>query len=480
MRHNRIYFGLLCFCIAVAGIYIIFNFSSAIAQTAQNVLDPNARVNFTEVKVGSTECSALSAVNTTDHSLTISNLNFSVGADFFKLTDTISLPRTLEIGESVILGKICFTSKVPNKEYVGYVNVTFNPHLHSDDGEIRIYATTEIDSSILIPCFSVSFDSTTFGPVFYGGKAYRTMNVTNNKDITKTLRCIDFTIGDASVFTGVGKQFPLEIPSHQTRQVHLAFSPLAPHNDGSDKFRSNVKIESMDGNAECSPDFDLFGIAKKSTDMNTINPFDRSSILPTLMMTGSTEIFGQTFLFQNTDTINLKVMSILLDSTYAHFTLEPKGACAGLPMTAIPGEIMEVRISLDAADSAKMYGNKLRFILGDGLAPLVYPIEAMRIDDQAGIHAKNSSPESFTFTTIPNPSSGSITIEISGTNKADVEIFSADGKSVFSQKNILSWTWSGKNAVGINVPSGNYFIHVMTLNAEGKEITKTKQVAIVR
>ena len=480
MKYIRIRFGLLCFCIAIAGFVTSIDPTSAEAQQAQNVLDQNAHVNFSEVRVGSTECQPLIASNTTDQPLTISHINFSVGSEFFTLSDTTSLPKILEAGQSVILGNVCFTSKAANKEYVGYINITFNPHTHSDDGEIRIDAITETDSSLLSHCFTVAFDSTTFGPVFYGAKSYRTMNVTNNKDTLKTIRCIDFTIGDANVFSGEGKQFPLEVPPHQTRQIHLVFSPLAPHLDGTNNFRSNVKIESMDATDGCSPDFDIYGTAIKSTDMNTLNAFDRHAILPTLKMTGTTEIFGRMFLFQNTDSVNLRVMTILLDSTYAHFTLEPMGVCTGLPMTAIPGEIMEVRISLDASDSGAMYTNKLRFVLGNGMAPLVYPVEAMRIADQSGVHPSNLPDSPFTFSAIPNPSSGSITIEISGSNKADIDIFSTDGKHITSEKSLTSWTWNGKNSAGINVPSGNYLIRAITHDANGKEITKTKQVAIVR
>lgn len=478
MKHNRIQLGWLCFAIAALGICI--DLTSANAQQSQNVLAPNPQITFNKVKVGSTERVPLTATNTTGHQLIIGSVSFSVSSVFIILTDTIILPKVLESGESVVLGNVCFTSRSPNEEYVSYIKVSFSPHLHSDDGEIRIHATTETDSTLLIPCLSVNFDSSLFGPVFYGGKANRTMNVTNNKDTQITIRCIDFTLGDANVFSGAGKQFPLDVPQHETRQIHLAFTPLAPHSDGSDNFRSKVKIESMDATANCSPDFDIYGMAMKSTDMNTLNPFDRSSILPTLKMTGTTEIFGQTFLFQNTDSVNLRVMSILLDSTYAHFTLEPKGACAGLPMTAIPGEIMEVRISLDAKDSGALYTNKLRFNLGNGMAPMVYPVEAMRVADQLGVDANLSSGERFTFSAIPNPSSGNITIQISGTDKADIVIYGTDGKPLMIQKDISFWIWNGKSSAGINVPSGNYYIRATAQDAKGKEIIKTKQVVIVR
>ncbi len=478
MKHNRIQLGLLCFYIAIAGLSIFFDLSPADAQQSQNVLAPNPQVTFNKVKVGSTECIPLTATNTTGDQLIIGSVNFSVNSSFLILTDTIILPKILESGQSVVLGNVCFSSKSPNEEYVSYIKVSFSPHLHSDDGEVRIHATTETDSSLLKPCISVNFDSSIFGPVFYGGKAYRTMNVTNNKDTQMTIRCIDFTLGDANVFSGAGKQFPLDIPQHQTRQIRLAFTPLAPHTDGSDNFRSKVKIESMDATAGCSPDIDIYGVAMKSTDMNTVNPFDRTSILPTLRMTGTTEKFGEMFLFQNTDSINLKVVSILLDSTYAHFTLEPLGACAGLPMTAIPGEIMAVRISLDAKDSGAIYFNTLRFNLGNGVRPMVYPLEAMRIADQAGVNNVASVP--FSFSAIPNPSSGSIKIEISGTDKADIVIYSTDGKPLIIQKSISSWTWNGQSSVGINVPSGTYFIRANTLDAKGKEIIKTKQVVIER
>lgn len=479
MSHNRRRVSALCRYFALYGIAAIVNVTAIKAQQGQNILDQNAQINFTGVKIGSTRCLPLLATNTTGLPIAISRLAFTEGSEFFTLTDTVSLPIILSAGQSLTLGNLCFASREANKEYIGYISVDLSPKGHSDIGQVRIDATTEIDSLLLIPCLSVTFDSAVFGPVFYGGQAFRTMNVTNNKEITKIIRCIDFTIGDAKVFAGADNQFPLEIPPHQTRPIHLVFSPLAPKEGGIDNFRSKVKIESMDINDGCSPDFDIYGYAIRPTNMNTIHPFNRTSVLPELKMTGTDEIFGQTFLFQCTDSDSLRIDAISLDNNDPHFILSPMGICSNLPMVVIPGDYMAVRITLKT-DSPEMYENKLRFVLGNGSAPLVFEVKAMRIFPQSGVEPNSPKSEPFTFSAIPNPSSGNIAIQVSGAEKADIEIFDALGKSLVSKKGITSWTWGGRTIGGISVPCGNYFIRAITHGAGGKEITKTKQVVIAK
>jgi hypothetical protein len=111
---------------------------------------------------------------------------------------------------------------------------------------------------------------------------------------------------------------------------------------------------------------------------------------------------------------------------------------------------------------------------------MVFDVKAMRIFPQSGVEPNSPRSEPFTFSAVPNPSPGNITIDVSGADKADIEIFDALGKSLVSKKNITSWTWSGKTTGGITVPSGNYFIRAITRDAAGKETAKMKQVLITR
>ncbi len=329
-----------------------------------------------------------------------------------------------------------------------------------------------------VGCFRVVCDSSIFGPVFYGAQSDGFINVSNTENMPKTIAGINFTGGDSSEFNSAANLFPLTIPAHQTQQIALTFTPLVPKSDGSDDFIAKIALQSLDLPGGYSSEYDIHATAVRPTEFNTINPFDRTSILPTLKMSGTGDSFGQTFLFQSTDTIDLEVITISLGNEDVHFTVTPLGACSGLPMLAMPGELMAVRITFHASDS-KMYYNQLRFVLGKGTAPLVYNLEAMRIIPQAGVQPP-ANPEIFTFSTIPNPSSGNIALEISGANKANIEIFDATGKLMISQKNISSWSWNGQRADGTAVPSGNYFIRASTVNTIGNIIFNTEQVAIVR
>jgi hypothetical protein len=106
----------------------------------------------------------------------------------------------------------------------------------------------------------------------------------------------------------------------------------------------------------------------------TIFPFNRTSIPSTLQLTGTDSTFDQTFDFQNTDTASIYIVSIVLDSANAHFIVEPRGVCTGLPMTVKPGQLMAVGIDFIVSDT-NTYHNGLRFVLGNAMAPIIYPIE---------------------------------------------------------------------------------------------------------
>ncbi|MDP4236016.1 MAG: hypothetical protein Q8919_06175 [Bacteroidota bacterium] len=304
------------------------------------------------------------------------------------------------------------------------------------------------------------------------------MNITNNLDTTRTIRCIDFTIGDRNAFSGIDNQFPLEIPPHQTRQIHIVFSPLVPNADSSGHFRTDVKIEPMSKDDACAPDFVLYGIAIKATDINTINPFSREPIHPTLKMSGTDETFGQTFLFQCLDKDSLRINAIALDNPDPHFVLSPMGACSSLPMVVLPGDYMAVRITLKT-DDPSIYYNQLRFVLGNGQAPVVFDVEAMRIIQQ---NALTPSPrkDSIQLSIVPNPMSGSTTIAISGGSESEITIFDALGKVIDSRNNITTWRWDGKGAEGSRSPGGHYFIGATSISPSGKSVVITKQLVIER
>ena len=327
-------------------------------------------------------------------------------------------------------------------------------------------------------CFRVAFDSARFGPIFYGAEATRTMSITNDQDVAKTISSIHFTAGDSSEFTVLGKQIPLTIPAHEMRLVTIAFMPHFQKPDSSDNFQTTVSIASSDRTDHCTHDVTIYGEAINPTWINTLNPFDRTSVLPTLKFSGTDEIFGQTFLFHSTDKDALKIISISSVNKDTQLVVIPEGSCSGLPMTTLPGELMAVRLTLQTYDS-KVYYNQLRFDMGNGAAPIIYDIEAERILPQAGVRP-SAAPEVFTFSAVPNPSSGIITIQLSGSEKADIEIFDELGKSILSRKNIVSWIWNGETSTGTPVPSGNYFIRAAARDANGKIIVSTKNVSILR
>ncbi len=211
-------------------------------------------------------------------------------------------------------------------------------------------------------------------------------------------------------------------------------------------------------------------------DAGALYRFDRSADLPTLRFSGTSEIFSEVFRFENTDSVPMKIISISLVDPESSFSIQPGCDCGGMPMTVVPGDLMGVRITLQANDGNIHY-NQIRFTMDNGAAPIIFNIEAQRI--QAGVNTSSASGL-FTFSTVPNPSFGNISIEVSGAEHADIQIFDQAGKLITSQNNISSWIWNGATSTGTPVSSGNYFIRAAATDADGKMIVSTKNVLIIR
>jgi len=216
----------------------------------------------------------------------------------------------------------------------------------------------------------------------------------------------------------------------------------------------------------------------RAQDGGSLVRFDRGSNLPVLKFSGTEESFSQVFRMECTDSIPLRIMSMYLVDPESNFSVEQSCDCEELPLTIVPGDLMGIRVTLQANDQNVHY-NQVRFILADGEAPINFNIEASRLSAQAGITSPATS-DLFTISIMPNPSSGSISITIPGSDRTDIEIFDALGNLIASQSNISSWKWDGLTESGTPVPSGNYFIRALAQGSNGAVKVSTKNVMIAR
>ena len=205
---------------------LILTTSSPQAQQSDNAIAPNACYNMLNVAVGAVSDHQVVAKNETAANITISSVGLVCGSTNFQFTLQVELPIIVKAGEQTVLGVVSYSPFKANEDYVGYLMINHRPKLHSEDGEVRIHGTSVVDSALLIPCLSATFDSAVFGPIIYQGSVVRTLSVKNNRDEAKVLRCIDFTVGDRESFASIGNVFPMTIPPHEMRQIKIAFNPI--------------------------------------------------------------------------------------------------------------------------------------------------------------------------------------------------------------------------------------------------------------
>ena len=203
---------------------------------AQNVLADHAELNF-RVRIKDSECKPLIAINETDSALTIEKISFEAGAEFFELSDIITLPKRLSPGESVSLGYACFKPKIPNKKSVGYIDVLFLPKQHLGAGEVLLQGVSYEDIPVntvppTSPAAIINFNpvSTTHGTLLSmvgkDGEFISTFNLKNTSPNTITINSVDFQKHDGRFdLSSVepGHTLPMDIAPGELFSLRIAY-----------------------------------------------------------------------------------------------------------------------------------------------------------------------------------------------------------------------------------------------------------------
>ncbi|MEP7235213.1 MAG: T9SS type A sorting domain-containing protein [Ignavibacteriota bacterium] len=188
----------------------------------------------------------------------------------------------------------------------------------------------------------------------------------------------------------------------------------------------------------------------------SINRFDRGKSLPTLKFSGINDVISQTFRFQCTDSIALKVLSVSLVDPESNFGIEESCDCGGFPVVTEPGGLLGVTLTLRASDLSVHY-NQLRFNMGNGVEPIFFNVEGQRQEVSAGVDNKKLAVNT-SLKVFPNPSHGKVTITLNEVKTADIDIFDGAGKVILTQKNTNHFDWDGKLTNGTSLSAGNYFV----------------------
>lgn len=446
--------------------------SSLQAQQSDNAIAPNACYNMINVAVNATSEHEVVVKNETAVNVTISSAGLVCGTTNFQFQLRVALPIILKAGEQMVLGNVSYSPFRANENYVGYLMINHSPKLHSEDGEVRIHGTSVVDSSLLIPCLSATFDSSVFGPIIYQGSVIRTLFVKNNRDEAKVLRCIDFTVGDRAAFSSAGNVFPMTIPPHEIRQIKIAFNPIGGSEDSTDIFMSRVLLEPMDPSDACSPDFQMNGIGVRANSDNEIVALDDS----TKVLAMSSPAFQSVHNFSLKNNGNSAIT--ITKATVAHGT-EGIGVLAfvgkQLPFTIEPGESFTVQIGYAAQDMVVHY-DKLLFSTNKNKV-FSYNLQALRTPSSS-VHTTNNTTDA-SLSINPNPSNGVVNIIMGSDFIGDIAIYTIDGKLIASQKNTNSWIWKATSENNGRILNQEYIVRATGRDSHGQIVSQTEKLILL-
>ncbi|MBS1902608.1 MAG: choice-of-anchor D domain-containing protein [Bacteroidetes bacterium] len=441
------------------------------AQQSANVIAPQAQIDLLGVRIGETVSHRVIARNDRSVNITISAANMVCGSAPIPFTRNTSFPVTLHPGDSVVLGSVAFTPIAANLDYVGYLVVDHTPKANSEEGEVRIHATSETDAPTTSAGVTATLDSSVFGPVLYGGTVVRKLTVRNDLAEAHTFRCVDFTIQDREQFSALPGQFPLTVAAHSSATILIAFKPTIPKNDGSNLFTTDVLVEPMESTDKIQPHCALRGIA-----FAPMGPKQITSITDTTQYLGMTSTewqFAHDFTFQNRTQQEITITDAELASENAAMSLT--SLCgASLPVTLAPGQTMSARISYTAPDMSVHY-DKLVLSTENG-AGYTFSLQAMRVEASA---VKNGlARRQIALSIRPNPAARTVNIELQYGFKGDMAIYSSSGALVAEHKNATSWVWNASTEDSTHIAQGEYMLRVVCHDTDGVTLTRTEKIVL--
>ncbi len=460
------------FCAVGALLLPLFLTSSLQAQQSDNAIAPNACYNMMNVAVGATSDHQVVAKNETSANITISSVGLVCGTTNFQFSLRVTLPIILKVGEQMVLGVVSYSPFKANENYVGYLMINHSPKLHSEDGEVRIHGTSIVDSSLLIPCLTGTFDSAVFGPVIYQGSVVRTLSVKNNRDEAKVLRCIDFTVGDREAFASVGNVFPMTIPPHEMREIKIAFNPNIGRGDSSNIFISRVLLESMDPNDGCNPDFQMNGVGVANISGNETMLLDDTTRILAMSDPGLKSVHSFTWKNNGNTAITITKASV------THGTEGIGVVTFGgkeLPFTIEPGESFSVQMGYAAQDMVVHY-DKLVLSTNNNKT-FSYDLQALRTPSSS-VHTTNDNTEA-SLSISPNPSSGAVKITMASDFIGEIAIYTIDGKLIASQKNTNSWLWGATSGNNGRISNQEYIVRATGQNSHGQKLTRAEKLILL-
>jgi hypothetical protein len=460
-------FGRMLFalCVLLAG-------KDALSQQASNVIATGAEFDMLLTPVGATVSRPAVVRNDRSSAITIKSVDLVCGSAPFHYLAAATLPLVVQPGDTVLLGSVSYTPYRTNEDFVGYLIVDHAPRLNSEDGEVRLRGSSTVDPSALKPCMTLALDSQVFGPVLYGGEVIRELKVRNNLDTARTVRCIDFTIQDRDAFSGGGKQFPMHVEPNSTGTILISFKPQGQKSNGSNDFMTDVLVEPMDVSDECQPDIRIHGVALVATPMSKIIPIDDTT--SPIGMCSTEWQFAHDFTFQNQSQQEITITDASLQSENAAMSLA--SLCgAELPVTLAPGEKVSARVTYTAPNMDVHYDHLV--FECENAAPRIFPVQALRLPASA---VRNGlGRRQIALSIRPNPSTGTVVIDLEYGYKGDMAIYSTNGVLIDQKKDATSWTWKAPMRGSSAIASGEYTLRVTCHDIDGVTLTRSEKLIVL-
>ncbi len=202
-------------------------------------------------------------------------------------------------------------------------------------------------------------------------------------------------------------------------------------------------------------------------DSSYVNMFPDSSV--TLSIGSTHEHSLHLFFFKNNGSTNVRVTSVSFtgsDSSYFNV------AYAYRFDTIAPGGTLFLLVELNAP-TQRTYKADLVLTIQNGLVSQHFRINATRRSATQGV-APIAFANQHDFNVSPNPSHGTLNIEVPGAREATIQVYNVLGALVASQ-HATSWRWNESSS---GLPNGTYVVRVIGKDLINATFTSSKMIVI--
>ena len=437
-------------------------------------------IDFDNILAGTMDCKSVRISNPTSSAVTIDSA-FVTGPDASDFT--VSGDSMLLVSaNSVAYLDLCYSPLVAMSEQTDTLTLMTTSGTLSSSITIRIEANA-IDSlnnnGELSNCIYVSHEKGVLGPIVMGGSDTSAIFLTNRTTGTVTITNSSISGSGSSSFSVVST-LPMTIDSGAQGQLMVAFNPPTT---GGPSFGANIALTTNGTGMTCGPimvhveGVAVPGFLNKDRDTSDIDlgrgeTGNGTNVIGILNHSGN-KCLADTITLVNTTSASITIEQILIPA--GHFSLI--STSMALPATLTAGSSLTAVVEFCDDPTPNVFTAPMYVATSQSIQPQTYQLQAI----QAAPSSVAEAPDPLIgFSISPNPSGGEVTLDITGAQKVQAQVYDLLGSLVTTLHGTSQIVWNGRDASGTPLASGAYIVRVTGTDVNGQPFLTSKEMVIQR